>query len=75
MKLTLSNFNLILKKIFLHENKPLVAIGVSGGPDSIALTYMLSKYLKQNNGDLIALVVDHQMRKQSAKEAKNTVKK
>ena len=72
MKLTLSNFNLILKKIFLHENKPHVAIGVSGGPDSIALTYMLSKYLKQNNGNLIALVVDHQMRKQSAEEAKNT---
>jgi len=72
MKLTLSNFNLILKKIYLHENKPRVAIGVSGGPDSIALTYMLSKYLKQKNGNLIALVVDHQMRKQSAKEAKNT---
>ena len=53
----------------LFENNPVVAVAVSGGPDSIALVFLLKNWIRKNKGKLIALIIDHQMRKNSFKDA------
>ena len=67
-------FFLNLDKNFLFENQPKIAVAVSGGPDSIALTFLLKKWILKKKGKLIALIVDHQIRKESFIEA-NIIKK
>ena len=62
-------FNTLLNKKILFENNPKIAVAVSGGPDSIALVFLLKKWIKTKNGRLIALIVDHQIRKNSFDEA------
>ena len=63
-----------LNKKNLFENNPVIAVAVSGGPDSIALVFLLNKWIKKNKGKLIALIIDHQIRENSFKEA-SSVKK
>lgn len=46
-----------------------IAIGVSGGSDSMALLYCLTKWAKQRAIKLFALTVDHNLRKESRQEA------
>ena len=70
MKITQSYFNLILKDYYLFEKQPKIAVAVSGGPDSMALLFLLNVWIKKNKGSLVALIVDHKMRKDSGKEAK-----
>ena len=50
---------------------PGVAVGVSGGPDSMALAWLLSQISKTNPGSppIHALTVDHGLRTESAAEA------
>ena len=48
---------------------PRVAVAVSGGPDSIALSYLLDDWLAKRGGKLFAITVDHQLRTESAAEA------
>ena len=63
------NFNTFLNKKILFETNPKIAVAVSGGPDSIALVFLLKKWIKKKNGRLIALIVDHQIRNNSFDEA------
>ena len=63
------NFNTLLNKKKLFEDYPKIAVAVSGGPDSIALVFLLKKWIKTKSGKLIALIVDHQIRKGSFEEA------
>ena len=51
MKITQSYFNLILKNYYLVEKQPKIAVAVSGGPDSMALLYMLNVWIKKNKGN------------------------
>ncbi len=51
------------------EPRPSVAVAVSGGPDSLALTLLLQDWLAQGGGRLTALVVDHRLRPESEREA------
>ena len=53
----------------LFETNPIIAVAVSGGPDSIALVFLLKKWIRKNKGKLIALIIDHQIRENSFKEA------
>ena len=58
----------IIDKIF--KLKPLrVAVGVSGGADSLCLTSILNTWCKLHNVELIAYIVDHKLRSESTLEA------
>ena len=69
MKLNKVNFNILLNKKYTFENKPVVAVGVSGGPDSMALLFLIKEWNKTVRGNLIALIVNHNLRKESSEEA------
>ena len=58
-----------LNKKNLFETNPVIAVAVSGGSDSIALVFLLKKWIRKNKGKLIALIIDHQIRENSFKEA------
>ena len=47
-----------------------IAVAVSGGPDSLALTILLHKYAIKNNIQIHALSIDHGLRKASPAELK-----
>ena len=70
MKLQQLNFNKQLNKNFIFEYKPYIAVAVSGGPDSMALIFLLNNWIKLHNGKIIALIVDHKLREESSTEAK-----
>jgi tRNA(Ile)-lysidine synthase len=53
------------------EPRPHVAVAVSGGPDSMALAHLLSGWLAARSGRLTALIVDHRLRPESAREAQD----
>jgi tRNA(Ile)-lysidine synthase len=57
-------------KLLSFVNKPpeKLAVAVSGGADSMCLAFLSKKLLKDT--DIIALIVDHGLRSESAKEAK-----
>lgn len=59
------------KFTFLKKAKK-IAVAVSGGIDSMALVFLMQKWLKQNklnNTKLIAITVDHKLRPSSTKES------
>ena len=72
MFLSFSNFNKILSNNFFCEKNPKLAVGVSGGPDSIALCILLNQWVKKKKGYLVALIVDHRVRTESLYESKQT---
>ncbi len=51
------------------ETFPVVAVAVSGGGDSLALTFLLHQWVQGCGGKLIALHVDHGLRPTSRHEA------
>jgi len=68
MKIIKKNFFSNLDKNFLFEKKPSIAVAVSGGPDSLALVYLMNEWIKKNKGDIIALLIDHKLRVESFNE-------
>ena len=58
-----------LDKFINKKNK--IGVAISGGPDSLALAYLTKCYLLINKIDSIFFLVDHGLRKESSKEAKN----
>jgi tRNA(Ile)-lysidine synthase len=64
----------IFNIIFLANQKKnypkKIAVAVSGGSDSMALTYLLYDYCREKNIDLIAITINHNLRKNSLIEAK-----
>src|SRR5579871_5889669 len=49
--------------------KPNLAIGVSGGADSMALSLLTKGWITERKGRLQALIIDHHLRPDSAAEA------
>ena len=70
-----------IKKIYLTFKKQLYfqiknekfCIGVSGGPDSLALAFLANRYSILNSVKFNYALVDHKMRKGSSLEAKKVV--
>lgn len=54
------------------EDHPLLAIAVSGGADSLALTLLADRWAKRHGGRAVGLTVDHGLRPGSADEAERT---
>ena len=70
MKLNKKKFFLYLNKYLLTEKYPIIAVAVSGGPDSMALICLMSEWIKIKKGKIIALLIDHQLRFESKSECK-----
>jgi len=51
------------------EEEEIIAVGISGGPDSFALLKLLSEWSYNKNVKIIAITVDHNLRDESAAEA------
>ena len=58
------------KKLFKRISNKSFCIGVSGGPDSLALAFLCKVFAKEHNSNFVALIVDHKLRKESGTEAK-----
>ncbi len=71
MKLNNKEFIKTIEKKYTFENNPFIAVAVSGGPDSMSLLFLVSAFIKQKKGELIALIVDHRIRDNSKDEANN----
>ena len=54
----------------LPDIKEKIAVAVSGGADSLCLTLCLNSFCKKNGIKLLALTIDHKIRKESTAEAK-----
>ncbi len=70
MKLTNKEFIKNIEKKYTFEKNPSVSVAVSGGPDSMSLLFLANAFIKYKKGKLMALIVDHRIRKNSKEEAK-----
>ncbi len=52
------------------ESQPLIAVGVSGGPDSLSLALLMNDWARSHGGSVLALTVDHGLRPEAAAEAR-----
>jgi tRNA(Ile)-lysidine synthase len=68
--LMLAELGAALDAIRGFEARPFMAVAVSGGPDSLALTVLADRWARQRGGQLTALTVDHRLRPESAHEAR-----
>ncbi|TWB45098.1 tRNA(Ile)-lysidine synthase [Nitrospirillum pindoramense] len=62
-------FDRLMAPLGPFENAPLLAVGVSGGRDSLALTLLADRWARARGGGVLALTVDHALRPESAAEA------
>jgi tRNA(Ile)-lysidine synthase len=67
--LSLDRFAGLMERFAPFEPSPHLAVAVSGGPDSMALTLLAHEWAKANGGTITALSVDHRLRPESAAEA------
>ena len=51
------------------ENFPHIGVCVSGGPDSIALLFLASQWIKKKKGKITAIHFNHNLRKESTNES------
>ena len=74
MKLNNINFIKFINLNFVFEKNPSIAVAVSGGPDSMALLFLLNKWIKLEKGEITALIIDHRLRLNSSNEAQKISK-
>lgn len=58
-----------MRTIGYFEARPVLAVAVSGGIDSMALLLLADDWARQHGGYAIALTVDHGLREESSEEA------
>lgn len=67
--LSYDEFSLTLDEVLTDKPKK-IAVAVSGGGDSLALTLLTYEWCIKNNVNMTALTVDHGLRSESVEEAK-----
>ncbi|MEM8951713.1 MAG: tRNA lysidine(34) synthetase TilS [Pseudomonadota bacterium] len=65
-------FSACMARLEPFEDEPLLAIAVSGGADSLALTLLADHWARQRRGRVVGLTVDHGLRSGSDDEARQT---
>lgn len=63
----INNIEEVFKNFFIKKQ---IAVAISGGCDSVALTFALNDFCKENKIKIYALTIDHGVRKNSKIEAK-----
>ncbi len=59
-----------IEKLFLGKKLPKkIAVAVSGGADSLALTFLLQQFCAEKKIELFAVTIDHKVRQSSSSEA------
>lgn len=64
-----AEFAALLAALGPFEHRPRLAVGVSGGPDSMALALLAHEWAHERGGTALALIVDHGLRPEAAAEA------
>ena len=67
--LSLAELAAAMDRIGGFEARPLIAVAVSGGPDSLALALLADRWARARGGRAWGLTVDHGLRPESAAEA------
>jgi len=62
-------FSALMAPLAPFEPAPCLAAGVSGGADSLCLALLAAAWARARGGSLLALIVDHGLRPESAAEA------
>ncbi len=57
-----------LASLARFESPPLLAVAVSGGPDSLALAILADRWARERGGEICALTVDHRLRPEGTAE-------
>ncbi len=65
-----ATFDALLAPLRPFEQRPKLAVAVSGGADSMALTLLTARWAAARGGSVLALTVDHGLRNESADEAR-----
>ena len=64
------SFAAALEGLGPFEPEPVLAVGVSGGADSMALVLLADRWARAHRGRVVALTVDHGLRPESAAETR-----
>lgn len=67
-RLGVAELDAALAELAHFEAAPRVAVAVSGGPDSLALTILADRWARARGGKICALSVDHRLRPESGDE-------
>ncbi len=70
MRISIDTFNDDLDRLGNFTAGRVVAAAVSGGPDSMAMLWLLSRWAQKRDVRILAYTVDHGLRAESADEAK-----
>lgn len=68
--ITREEFSQALRRFDSAEEKPCIAVAVSGGGDSMALALLIHEWTQARGGKIVALTVDHGLRPDSTAEAR-----
>ncbi|UNM06357.1 MAG: tRNA lysidine(34) synthetase TilS [Holosporaceae bacterium] len=70
----LKTFSASMEALGPFEKEPHIAVAVSGGMDSLALTFLAEAWVRKQNGKLTLFHVNHGLRKASTEEAEKVSK-
>ncbi len=64
-----AEFAALIDRVGPFEATPTIMVGVSGGPDSMALLHLMVEWSRTSGGTILAATVDHGLRLEAAAEA------
>ena len=71
---TIHKFEAEINENFTFTSPLNIALGVSGGPDSLSLALMTKQWLDKKKGKLVCLTINHNLRPEAKNEALHTTK-